>query len=163
MEVWVLPGKDLSAGGSQLLFVAKFLSLLFQKPKLSAQRVPRKVTEPACTLYSPKWSISSHVRPFFLPTQHCQSHDWLNWSISVQQERTATQQSWGGALVFGTNTPSLLTFRESFQSITMLLERAGSISGPNRSLIHLQRPFTFYVAKHSSTLTAFKDSSKYWV
>lgn len=68
----------------------------------------------------------------------------------------------GGALLFGTNTPSLLTLRESFQSITMLWERAGNISGPNRSLIHLQQPFTFNVAKHSNALTAFKDSSKYW-
>ena len=88
-EVWILPGKDLRAGGSQLLFRGRLLSLALQKNKPVCTRFPRKVTEAACTLYSPKWSVSTHLRPLLLPTQYCQSHKQLNRSLWVQRERTA--------------------------------------------------------------------------
>lgn len=96
---------------------------------------------------------------------HSAARIMIGWTGASQFSRKELQpeQSPGGALVFVTNTPSFLTFRESFQSITTVWERAGSISGPKRSLIHLQHPFKFNVAKHSSALIAFKDSSKYWV
>lgn len=118
------------------MFRGKFLTLLFKKPNLPAHSVPRKVTEPACTLYSPKWSFSSHVRPF--SSLHSAARVMIGSGASqFGRKELQPKQSPGGALVFGTNTPPLLTFRESFQSKTMLWERAGSISGPNTRLIHL--------------------------
>lgn len=136
--------------------------MLFKKTNLSAHRFPRKVTEAACTLYSPKWSVSTHLRPFLLPIQNGQSHKQLNWR-ERGRERTAAKAVSRRSSGLGTHAPALLAFRKHFQSVIRLWEREEGISGPMRGLIHLWQPCAFNIAKHSGALMVFKESSKCWV